>query len=111
MCGQSFGCLDNIDQKPPVAAAIDRILAAAASRMLDPTQKLRERLTGASKTIIEDRALIQQFFREIIDKRRKEGYHAEKRDLLQLFLEGKDEDGLSFSDDVLLDVLFQTTVE
>lgn len=110
MCGQSFGCLNNVEHKPPLAAAIDRLLAAAANRMLDPTQRIRERLTGASKTIVEDRALIKQFFRDIIERRRKEGHHAEKRDLLQLFIEWKNEDGISLPDDVILDNMFQITV-
>ncbi|KAF9280354.1 hypothetical protein BGZ68_007297 [Mortierella alpina] len=110
MCGQSFGCLDNVEQKPPVAAAIDRLLTAAANRMLNPTQRIRERLTGVSKTIMEDRALIRQFFQDIVESRRKEGYHEEKKDLLQLFIEGKDEEGVSFPDGVMLDILFQTTV-
>ena len=110
MCGQSFGCLNNVEHKPPLAAAIDRLLAAAASRMLDPTQRIRERLTGARKTIVEDRALIKHFFRDIIERRRKEGYHAEKRDLLQLFIEWKNEDGISLPDDVILDNMFQITV-
>ncbi|KAG0213597.1 hypothetical protein BGX28_004014 [Mortierella sp. GBA30] len=110
MCGHSFGCLDNIDHKPPIAAAFDRLLAAAANRMLDPTQKIRERLTGTHKVIIEDRAQIQLFFQDIIDRRRKEGYHAEKSDLLQLFMEWKDEDGKSLSNDLMLDSIFQMTV-
>ncbi|KAF8927369.1 hypothetical protein BGZ47_002194 [Haplosporangium gracile] len=110
MCGQSFGCLNNVKHKPPLAAAIDRLLAAAACRMLDPTQRIRERLTGASKNIVKDRALIKQFFRDIIERRRKEGYHAEKRDLLQLFIEWSDEDGMSLPDDVILDTLFQITI-
>ncbi|KAK5797260.1 cytochrome P450 [Linnemannia elongata] len=110
MCGQSFGCLNNVEHKPPLAAAIDRLLAAAANRMLDPTQRIRERLTGASKTIVEDRALIKQFFRDIIERRRKEGHHAEKRDLLQLFIEWKNEDGISLPDDVILDNMFQITI-
>ena len=110
MCGQSFGCLDDIEQKPPLAAAFDRLLAAAADRLLDPTRKICELLTGDRKSILEDRALIQQFFQDIIDKRRKEGYHGEKRDLLQLFMEWRDEDGKSLPDDVLRDNIFQITV-
>jgi len=110
MCGESFGCLNNIEHKPPLVAAIDRLLAAAASRMLDPTQRIRERLTGTSKTVVEDRALIKQFFRDIIERRRKEGYHAEKRDILQLLIEWNDEDGKSLPDDVILDTIFQVTV-
>ncbi|CAO3568869.1 unnamed protein product [Mortierella alpina] len=110
MCGQSFGCLDAIEQKPPLAAAFDRLLAAAADRLLDPTRKICELLTGDRKSILEDRALIQQFFQDIIDKRRKEGYQGEKRDLLQLFMEWRDEDGKPLPDDVLRDNIFQITV-
>ncbi len=92
MCGESFGSLDDIEHKAPLAAAFDRLLAAAADRLLDPTWKIRELLTGERKTIRDDRALMQQFFQDIIDKRRKEGFHGSKRDLLQLFMEWRDED-------------------
>ncbi|KAF9558870.1 hypothetical protein EC968_006852 [Mortierella alpina] len=109
LCGQSFGCLDNVEQKPPVAAAIDRLLASAARRIFDPTQRIRELLTGTSKRLIEDRALIQQFFRDIIERRRREGCHAEKKDLVQLFVEWEDEDGRPLPEDVMVDTLFQTT--
>ncbi|KAF9947053.1 hypothetical protein BGZ72_010908 [Mortierella alpina] len=110
MCGQSFGCLDDIEHKAPLAAAFDRLLGAAADRLLDPTRKLSELLTGARKTIRDDRALIQQFFQDIIDKRRKEECHGTKRDLLQLFMEWKDENGQALPDDVLVDNIFQMTV-
>ncbi|KAF9566421.1 hypothetical protein EC968_003765 [Mortierella alpina] len=110
MCGQSFGSLDDIEQKAPLAAAFDRLLAAAADRLLDPTRKIRELLTGDRRTTLDDRALIQQFFQDIIDKRRREGFHGTKKDLLQLFMEWRDEDGKSLPDDVLRDNIFQITV-
>ncbi|KAF9925515.1 hypothetical protein BGZ67_008568 [Mortierella alpina] len=110
MCGQSFGSLDDIEQKAPLAAAFDKLLAAAGHRLLDPAWKIREILTGERKAILDARAMIQQFFQDIIDKRRREGYHGTKRDLLQLFMEWTDEDEKSLPGDIMLDSIFQITV-
>ncbi|KAF9955263.1 hypothetical protein BGZ70_010295 [Mortierella alpina] len=110
MCGQSFGSLDDTEQKAPLAAAFERILTATAARLLDPTRKIRERLTGDRKTILDDKALINQFFQDIIDERRKEGYHGAQKDLLQLSIEWRDEDGKPLPNDVLRDHIFQVTL-
>ncbi|KAF9358000.1 hypothetical protein BGX26_002686 [Mortierella sp. AD094] len=92
--GESFGCLDNIDQNVPFAEAIDDMLEIIANRINDPMWKIRERLNGTSKRAADRCKLIHDYARNIMDKRRREGYHAEKKDFLQLFMEGKDEHAL-----------------
>ncbi|KAF9348142.1 hypothetical protein BGX26_000423 [Mortierella sp. AD094] len=101
--GETFGCLDSNDQGHPFAVAIDDMLEGLAGRLKDPMWKITERLNGASKKVAYNRKVLRDYSQNIIDKRRREGFHTGKKDLLQLFIEGKDENGQSLSDDLIID--------
>ncbi|KAG0196625.1 hypothetical protein BGX28_009915 [Mortierella sp. GBA30] len=108
--GKSFGCLDNIHQKAPFAVSFDGLTAACSDRLLDPIWKIRERLTSVGKKVQYDKTLIQQHTLQLMEKRRKEGYHAAKKDLLQIFMETKDEDGAPLSDELIVDIILNFTI-
>ncbi|KAF8934408.1 hypothetical protein BGZ58_005723 [Dissophora ornata] len=90
--GKSFGCLENVDQEVPFAISLDGLTRICSDRLMDPIWKIREHLTGVSKKADYDKQLIRGHGLEIIQRRRKEGYHARKKDLLQLFIEARDDD-------------------
>ncbi|KAG0196626.1 hypothetical protein BGX28_009916 [Mortierella sp. GBA30] len=108
--GNSFGCLDNIHQKAPFAKSFDDLTAACSARLLDPSWKIREPLTKAGKKIQDDKTLIRQHALQLIEKRRKEGYHAAKKDLLQLIMEANDDDGAPLSDELMVDIINNFTI-
>ncbi|KAF9999902.1 hypothetical protein BGZ80_008712 [Entomortierella chlamydospora] len=98
MFGDNFGLLDNNDVPNPFAVAIDDMLEGLADRVKDPLWKISERLNGTSKRVARNKEVLRGYCQNYIDKRRKEGLHSGKTDLLQLFLEGKDENGQSMPD-------------
>ena len=102
--------MDNIDSEVPLAVAFDRLLSVSASRITNPAWRLTEPLTGVSKTVKEDRAMIRKYYIEVIEERRKNGYHKERKDLLQLVMEVMDDDGNPMPDDMIVDIVFQMTV-
>ncbi|KAF9959242.1 hypothetical protein BGZ70_008924 [Mortierella alpina] len=108
--GKSFGCLDNIENEVPLAVAFDRLLSVSASRITNPAWRITEPLTGVTKTVKEDRAMIRKYYIEIIEERRRNGYHKAKKDLLQLVMEVMDDDGNPLSEDLIVDIVFQLTV-
>ncbi|KAG0195120.1 hypothetical protein BGX28_002254, partial [Mortierella sp. GBA30] len=107
--GESFGCLDNIEKDAPLAVAFDRLLSVCADRLVDPAWRIREYLTGISRTVKSDLALIKKHYRAVLDKRRREGYDDTKHDLLQLVMEETDEDGNPLPDELVVDILYQMT--
>lgn len=107
--GKSFGCLDNIEHEVPFAVSFDDLTEICTDRLRDPVWKTRERLTGVQKKAQYDKNLIRSHGLEIIKKRRREGYHASKKDLLQLFMEAKDDEGKPLSDEFLTDIILNFT--
>ncbi|KAF9385396.1 hypothetical protein BGX21_001073 [Mortierella sp. AD011] len=109
--GQSFGCLDSIDEKVDFAISFDDLTATCSDRLLDPAWKIREKLTSVGKKAAYDKDLIGKHARSLIDKRRREGAKsAKKKDLLQLFMDTKDEDGKPLSDDFIADIILNFTI-
>ncbi|KAF9999904.1 hypothetical protein BGZ79_006522 [Entomortierella chlamydospora] len=108
--GERFGCLDNIDQEVPFAEALDDMLEIIVNRVNDPMWKIRERLNGTSKRAADHNELIHNYARNIMEKRRREGHHADKKDLLQLFMDGKDEQGNPVSDEIIVDNIITFTI-
>ncbi|KAF9361751.1 hypothetical protein BGX26_012472 [Mortierella sp. AD094] len=88
--GKSFGCLNNIDQIVPLAEAIDDTFERCTNRLTDPIWKIRERLNGVEKKAQQDQQLLRNYAQDFINKHREEGNHADKKDILQFFLEGED---------------------
>ncbi|KAG0043733.1 hypothetical protein BGZ83_011083 [Gryganskiella cystojenkinii] len=101
--GQSFGCLVNPEEEVEFAAAFDRLNATVSERLFKGPWRLIEWWTGVGKHIAKDKKIIVDFSLEIIRKRRSEGYHKPQKDLLQLFMDLKDDDGNPLSDDMLKD--------
>ncbi|KAF9200281.1 hypothetical protein BGZ49_009502 [Haplosporangium sp. Z 27] len=108
--GESFGCLDNIDQVVPFAQAIDDALAICFKRVHNPLWKIQERLTGVDKKAVKIKQVLDNHAQVIIDKRRREGYHSEKKDLLQLFIEAKDEEGNPLSDTLIINIIISFAI-
>jgi len=77
---------------------------------VDPAWKIREALTKVGKKAQFDKALIGQRALELIEKRKKEGFHGPRKDLLQLFIDSKDENGNQFPDEFLKDEILNMTI-
>ncbi|KAF9324610.1 Protein kinase alk2, partial [Podila minutissima] len=107
--GKSFGCLDNIGSEVPFAASLDNLNETCTRRLVDPLWKIRECLTGISKKVNLDKQVLRSHAYGIIDKRKTEGHHAHKKDFLQLFMEGKDDEGKPLSDELVVDNIITFT--
>ena len=101
--GQSFGCLDNPEGEVDFAVAFDRLNAIVSERLFKGPWKLVEWLDGTNKIVAKDRETVTDSALNIIRTRRQEGYHKPQKDLLQLFMDLKGEDGEPLSDDMLKD--------
>ncbi|KAF9343628.1 Protein kinase alk2 [Mortierella sp. AD094] len=108
--GKSFGCLENMDKKVDFAVSFDDLTATCSDRLMDPSWKIREQLTSVGKKAAFDKDLIGKHARELIKKRRREGTEAEKKDLLQLFMDTKDEEGKPLTDDFIADIILNFTI-
>ncbi|KAF9352671.1 hypothetical protein BGX26_009555 [Mortierella sp. AD094] len=108
--GESFGCLDNIDQVVPFAEAIDDAFDICFKRAHDPLWKIKERLNGVSKKAEHNKQVLRNYAQDIMNKRRRDGYHGEKKDLLQLLMEGEDEEGKPLSDEFIIDGIITFTI-
>ncbi|KAF9080598.1 serine/threonine protein kinase, CMGC, dual-specificity [Mortierella sp. AD031] len=98
----SFECLENIDGSVPFADSIGDLLTTSADRLMDPFWKIREELNGVGKKARSDRSLLREHIRKIIKKRRRDGFHRNKRDLLKMFMEAEDEDGNPLEEEYLI---------
>ncbi|KAF9109176.1 Protein kinase alk2, partial [Mortierella sp. 14UC] len=107
--GESFGCLDNIESQVDFAVAFDDLTSVISDRLMDPAWKIREAMTKVGKKNVHNRNLVRSHAMRIIEKRRAEGYHKPKKDLLQLFMETKDEEGNALTDEHLVDVILNFT--
>ena len=83
--------------------AFDRLSATVSDRLFKGPWRLVEWLSGADKQVAKDKKIIVDFSLEIIRNRRVEGYHKPQKDLLQLFIDLKDDNGEHLSDDMLKD--------
>lgn len=108
--GESFGCLDNIEHEVPFAVSFDELTATCSDRLVDPAWRIRERLTSVGKKAQYDKNLIAEHSFNLIRKRRDQGPQGGKRDLLQWFLDAKDDDGNSLSDEVIKDFILNFTI-
>lgn len=80
---------------------------------MDPAWKIREALTSVGAKAKYDKALIRKHSLEIIQRRRTEGFKVTpggKKDLLQLFMEAKDDEGEPLSDEYLVDIILNFTI-
>ncbi|KAF9355989.1 Protein kinase alk2, partial [Mortierella sp. AD094] len=101
--GKSFGCLDSTEQMGLFIRTFKDLLEILTDHMDGPLWKIRERLDGTHKKTQDNRQILRGYAQEIMNKRRREGYHSEKKDLLQLFIEGKDDEGENMSDELIMD--------
>ncbi|KAF9358799.1 hypothetical protein BGX26_000871 [Mortierella sp. AD094] len=108
--GGSFGCLDNIEKKAPFVKAFEDMLEIFGNRLKDPTWKIREQPDGTRKRAESNKMFLRGHAQEIINKRRREGYSAAKKDLLQLLMEGRDDAGEPLPDDLIVDNIIAFTV-
>ncbi|KAF8981542.1 hypothetical protein BGZ46_002622 [Entomortierella lignicola] len=101
--GENFGCLSKNDELAPFSKAMDGLLVTVGGRLKNPFWKITEYLNGHSKEASANGKILHDLSQAIIEKRRREGFHGEKKDLLQLLLEGKDENGEQMPDDLIID--------
>lgn len=101
--GKSFGCLADPEQEVEFAAAFDRLNATVSERLFLGPWKLVEWCTGVNKQVAKDKKIVVDFALDIIRTRRANGFHKPQKDLLQLFMDLKGEDGEVLSDDMLKD--------
>ncbi|KAF9927691.1 hypothetical protein FBU30_002955 [Linnemannia zychae] len=106
--GQSFGCLNNPEQEVEFAAAFDRLNNALSERIVSPIWKIRDWWTGMAETVRKDTKTVHEFAYGVIKKRRQDianGHVKNRNDLMQLFMDARDEDGQPLSDEMLKDEL------
>ncbi|KAF9351088.1 Protein kinase alk2 [Mortierella sp. NVP85] len=108
--GKSFGCLDNIEKEVPFATSFDDLIEVSSVRVRDPAFPIRERMSGAHKKVKHDSALIRNYGLHIMQKRKREGFHGAKKDLLQLFMEAKDDEGNPVSEELIVDNILSFTI-
>ncbi|KAF9965337.1 hypothetical protein BGZ70_005027 [Mortierella alpina] len=101
--GKSFGCLADPEQEVEFAAAFDRLNATVSERLFLGPWKLVEWCTGVDKQVAKDKKIVVDFALDIIRTRRANGFHKPQKDLLQLFMDLKGDDGEVLSDDMLKD--------
>lgn len=102
--------MDDIERQVDFAVAFDDLTAITSDRLMDPAWRIRERFTSVGKKVKDDRNLVRDHALRIIERRRTEGYHKPKKDLLQLFMETKDDEGNALTDDLLVDVIMNFTI-
>ncbi|KAF9404523.1 hypothetical protein BGZ94_004115, partial [Podila epigama] len=112
--GESFGCLEaeSIGHEVPFAVSFDRLTAICSERLIDPLWPIRERLTSTGKKAQYDKKFIADHALRLIQKRRQQELHGSnnKKDLLQLFMNARDDDGNPLSDDVMKDFILNFTI-
>ncbi|KAG0338536.1 hypothetical protein BG000_003786, partial [Podila horticola] len=107
---ESFKCLDDVGKQVPFASAFDELLSIAAMRLVNPLWKIHEKITGRGKKAQDDQEIVAAPCYRLMEKRRREGFHGTKKDLLQWLLEAKDEEGNRLPDDLIKDMLVSITV-
>ncbi|KAF9431942.1 hypothetical protein BGZ76_011497, partial [Entomortierella beljakovae] len=108
--GKSFGCLNNINEKVDFAESFDDLTAICTDRVFDSLWKIRERVTGVKSKVDYHKKFIKDHAFRLIELRRKVGYVADKKDLLQLFMDTKDDDGNPLPDDFIADIILNFTI-
>lgn len=106
--GQSFDCLKDPEREVEFAVAFDRLNHGLSGRLVSPITPIKDWWTGTGERIRKDSKTVRQFALKMIRERRRkqqerqEQQEPNKQDLLQLFMDMK-EDGESLSDDMLVD--------
>ncbi|KAF9159347.1 hypothetical protein DFQ26_006625 [Actinomortierella ambigua] len=120
--GKSFGCMDDMERETDFAVSFDDLTTACSLRLIDPLWKLRERVTGAGAKVRYDKALVGQYALSLIERRRQGGDSEQeglfrpynvgggKKDLLQLFMECRDDQGEPLSDEFIKDIILNFTI-
>ncbi|KAF9084984.1 hypothetical protein BGX23_010063 [Mortierella sp. AD031] len=106
--GQAFGCLKNPEQEVEFAAAFDRLNNALSERIVSPIWKIRDWWTGQAEIVRKDTKTVHDFAYGVIKKRCQEiaeGRVRNHKDLMQLFIDARDEDDQPLSDEMLKDEL------
>ncbi|KAG0073777.1 hypothetical protein BGZ92_003697 [Podila epicladia] len=101
--GETFGCLENIEHGVAFGVSLDELLETCTKRLINPLWKIQERMTSVDKKVKHDRQSLRNHALEIIEKRRKHGNDAHRKDFLQFFLDSEDNKSQPLSDDLLID--------
>ncbi|KAF9109955.1 hypothetical protein BGX27_006952 [Mortierella sp. AM989] len=101
--GKSFGCLDDFHHVIPLVGAINSMMGVLADRLKNPFWKITERLDGTDKKNQNDRQIIRNYAKDIMEQRRAEGNQHAKNDFLQQFMDERDDEGNQMSDEIIID--------
>ncbi|KAL1919995.1 uncharacterized protein VTP21DRAFT_1141 [Calcarisporiella thermophila] len=105
---KSFRCLENPDAPIPFAVSFDYAQGVLDHRFTNPFWRITEFLSGTQRRFQEAVGVLNDFCYEIIRDRRKESAEhrgARKHDLLDMFMDYRDERGEALSDRQLRDVV------
>ncbi|KAG0033056.1 hypothetical protein BGZ81_009498 [Podila clonocystis] len=69
--GKSFGCLDNIKDVAPFAVSLGDLITICSRRLVDPSWKIHERLTGVDKKVYYHMNLIRSYAFDILENAKK----------------------------------------
>ncbi|KAF9434923.1 hypothetical protein BGZ76_007209 [Entomortierella beljakovae] len=108
--GETFGLLTDINKKVPYVDALEDMLEIVTGRIVNPLWKISEQFNGKGKLMKEKRQVVFNYAKNILDKRRREGFHRERKDIIQYFIEGTDNEGNPVRDEVIIDNIIGFTV-
>lgn len=108
--GWNFGSMDSMEGESPLGHTFDSMVSICSKRALNPVWRIKEWMTGTDKKLQSGQRFVAEHMASIIQKRREQGFHGGKKDLLQLFLEATDDDGNPLSDSVIQDFIVNITV-
>ncbi|KAJ3392645.1 hypothetical protein HDU92_008279 [Lobulomyces angularis] len=111
--GCDFGCLETPDNPLPFASAFDRVQGIVCDRFINPFWFITEFFTGERIELNKNLDIVNTFAKEMIVEARKRNLandhdnneDVSKNDLLDFFLESKNEDGTPLKDSQLRDVV------
>src|SRR5690606_15703828 len=108
--GKSFGCLDDPEKEVEFATSFDRLNEQTSRRLSNMFWKVAEKLNGKAKEVEHDKEVVSSFAYNIIRERREKGFQGKQKDLLELFMNAKDEEGKPLTDEMLKDSLLNFVI-
>ncbi|KAF9974960.1 Protein kinase alk2 [Actinomortierella ambigua] len=109
--GMQFGCLKDPDNELEFAKAFDRLNFGLSGRLIaSPFMRLKDWWTGITAQLQKDEVYVREFAYDVIRKRRNSPELRDRRDLMALFMNAKDENNEPLSDEMLKDMLLNFVI-
>ncbi|KAL1922427.1 uncharacterized protein VTP21DRAFT_9966 [Calcarisporiella thermophila] len=108
--GTSFNCLERPQDPIPFAVAFDQAQTIVDMRFKNVFYQVSELLTGAKERLQRATKVVDEYAYQVIESRRQEirdrgAEKTRKKDLLDMFIDYRDENGKGLSDAELRDVV------